>query len=67
MTDKSFLSLKASQLSANRLAYELCAAVRAGNGVNFFQRFDREADENRLNLHWGAAHENNLPVSDIAY
>lgn len=64
---KSLLLLKASQLSAHRLAYELRTSVRAGDCVDFFQGLDREANKDRLNLHRGSPHENNLPESDIGY
>jgi hypothetical protein len=57
MTDRSLLLAKALQLSANRLADELCAAVRAGDCIDFFQRFDREPDKDGLNLHRGAPHK----------
>jgi hypothetical protein len=67
MTDNSFLLLKAAQLSANRLAYELRASIRAGDCVDFFKGLDREADKDRFNLHWRATHQNNPLKSDIAY
>lgn len=61
------LLFKTLQLSAHRLANELCASIRSGDCVDFFQRIDREPDQNRPNLHRGTAHENNLHKSDIAY
>lgn len=64
---RSDLLLKTLQLSANRLAYELRTAVRAGDCVDFFQRVDRKPNNDWLNLHRGTAHENNIPESDIAY
>lgn len=59
--------LKTLQLSANRLAYELRASIRAGDSVDFFQRLDGEPNRNRLDLHWGTPHKNNLHKSDTAY
>lgn len=75
MSDKSLLLRKALQLSAHRLADELCASVRAGDGVDFFKRLDRETDQDRLNLHRGPPHEIISlkaisvidDISDIAY
>lgn len=67
MTNRSFLLRKSLEFSAHRLADELRASIRAGDRVDFFQRLDREPDQNWLNLHRGAAHENNLLKSDIAY
>lgn len=75
MTNRSILLAKALQLSANRLANELCAAVRSGDCVDFFQRLDREPDQNSLNLHRGAPHKIISlkaislidDISDIAY
>lgn len=67
MIDRSLLLRTTLELSAHRLADELRASIRACDCVDFFQRLDREPDQNRLNLHQGAPHENNLPKSDIAY
>lgn len=64
---RSSLLRKTLELSANRLANELRASIRSGDCVDFFKGLDREADDGRLNLHWRAAHENNLLESDIGY
>lgn len=64
---RSSLLRKTLELSANRLAYELRASIRACNCVDFFKGLDRKANDSWLNLHRRAAHENNLHKNDIAY
>jgi hypothetical protein len=49
------------QLSANRLADELRASIRAGDCVDFFKGLDRETDDGWLNLHRRTAHEKQSP------
>lgn len=61
------LLLPPLQLPLDGLANELRPLVRPDNGVDTLQGILRKPDDGCFYLHWRAAHENNLPKSDIGY